>query len=305
VTATGSAMSVPTQGAATAPTLPLMTRDQSALPLGAPMVADAAPSQRWAGWPVGAASTEAAPKVKANPLADDQEANDASYALGVQVQERISTAQWAAPATQANPEAPADAPHDWPLGRAVAQIGGIYVLAENAKGLIIVDMHAAHERVVYERLKAQLAHERLESQPLLIPLVFAATPQEMATAETQRDTLLSLGLDLDAIGPGKLALRSTPQALTQADGIELARSVLAELAQVEASDVIKRAQHELLATMACHGAVRANRRLTLTEMNALLRDMEATERVDQCNHGRPTWRQLTLKELDALFLRGR
>jgi DNA mismatch repair protein MutL len=198
-----------------------------------------------------------------------------------------------------------DDQHEWPLGRAVAQIGGVYVLAENAKGLIIVDMHAAHERVVYERLKAQLAHERLESQPLLIPLTFAATPQELATAETQREALLSLGLDVDAIGPGKLAVRATPMALSQADGVELTRSVLAELAQLDASDVVKRAQHELLATMACHGAVRANRRLTLTEMNALLRDMEATERADQCNHGRPTWRQLTLRELDALFLRGR
>jgi DNA mismatch repair protein MutL len=198
-----------------------------------------------------------------------------------------------------------DEGHEWPLGRAVAQIGGIYVLAENAKGLIIVDMHAAHERVVYERLKAQLAHERLESQPMLIPLTFAATPNEVATAETQREALLSLGLDVDTIGPGKLAVRATPMALSQADGIELTRSVLAELAQLDASDVVKRAQHELLATMACHGAVRANRRLTLAEMNALLRDMEATERADQCNHGRPTWRQLTLRELDALFLRGR
>ena len=198
-----------------------------------------------------------------------------------------------------------DDTHEWPLGRAIAQVGGIYVLAENAKGLIIVDMHAAHERVVYERLKAQMAHERLESQPLLIPLVFAATPQEMATAETQRNALLSLELDVDAIGPGKLAIRATPMALAQADGIDLARSVLAELAQLDASNVIQRAQHELLATMACHGAVRANRKLTLTEMNALLRDMEATERADQCNHGRPTWRQLTLRDLDALFLRGR
>ncbi|KGM39419.1 DNA mismatch repair protein MutL [Aquabacterium sp. NJ1] len=208
-------------------------------------------------------------------------------------------------APQSAQATPMDDSHEWPLGRAVAQIGGIYVLAENAKGLIIVDMHAAHERVVYERLKAQLAHERLESQPLLIPLTFAANPQEVATAESQREALLALGLDVDAIGPGKLAVRSLPMALTQADGVELARSVLAELAQIDASDVIKRAQHELLATMACHGAVRANRRLTLTEMNALLRDMEATERADQCNHGRPTWRQLTLKELDALFLRGR
>ena len=312
VTETSSALSIPTTSPGTAPTLPLMTKDQSRLPLGAPVVADAPLEQRWAGWPTaGGLSADAeTPRVRSNPLmaSDDTPSSVAAWSNGIAVQERLNTTSW----TATTPDVPsltiADAApegHDWPLGRALAQVGGIYVLAENAKGLIIVDMHAAHERVVYERLKAQLAHEKLESQPLLIPMVFAATPQEMATAETQRDALMSLGLDIDAIGPSKLALRSTPQALTQADGIELARSVLAELGQLEASDVIKRAQHELLATMACHGAVRANRRLTLTEMNALLRDMEATERVDQCNHGRPTWRQLTIKELDALFLRGR
>jgi DNA mismatch repair protein MutL len=207
-------------------------------------------------------------------------------------------------AAQLAPSEPAEQ-EQWPLGRAIGQVGGIYVLAENAHGLVIVDMHAAHERVVYERLKAQLAHERLESQPLLIPLSFAATPHEMATAETHRDTLLALGLDVDALGPGKLAVRALPMALSQADGVELARSVLAELAQVEASNVVQRAQHELLATMACHGAVRANRRLTLPEMNALLRDMEITERSGQCNHGRPTWARFSLAEIDRWFLRGR
>lgn len=312
VTETSSALSIPTTSPGTAPTLPLMTKDQSRLPLGAPVVADAPLEQRWAGWPTagGLAADTDAPRVRSNPLmaGDETPSSVSSWSNGIAVQERLNTTSWTATAPDTAINTLADtAPegHDWPLGRALAQVGGIYVLAENAKGLIIVDMHAAHERVVYERLKAQLAHEKLESQPLLIPVVFAATPQEMATAETQREALMSLGLDIDAIGPSKLALRSTPQALTQADGIELARSVLAELGQLEASDVIKRAQHELLATMACHGAVRANRRLTLTEMNALLRDMEATERVDQCNHGRPTWRQLTIKELDALFLRGR
>ncbi len=249
------------------------------------------------------------PQEAANTPSLSQQHSDAGWGGETAVRMATPAAQPQMPqaglAPQSAQATPMDDSHEWPLGRAVAQIGGIYVLAENAKGLIIVDMHAAHERVVYERLKAQLAHERLESQPLLIPLTFAANPQEIATAETQREALLSLGLDVDAIGPGKLAVRSLPMALTQADGVELTRSVLAELAQIDASDVIKRAQHELLATMACHGAVRANRRLTLTEMNALLRDMEATERADQCNHGRPTWRQLTLKELDALFLRGR
>ena len=145
----------------------------------------------------------------------------------------------------------------------------------------------------------------IESQPLLIPATFAATPQEIATAEQQADALKRLGLDVSPLSPGVLALRARPAALAGGDGVELARSVLAELAQYDASNVIQRAQHQILATMACHGAVRANRQLTLEEMNALLRDMERTERADQCNHGRPTWRQLTMKDLDALFWRGR
>lgn len=194
---------------------------------------------------------------------------------------------------------------DQPLGHALAQLGGAYVLAENAQGLVIVDMHAAHERIVYERLKRALAGATMESQPLLIPATFAATPQEVATAEEQADTLCQLGLEITTLAAGRLAVRSHPAALAGADVVELARGVLAELARYDASHVLERAQHELLATMACHGAVRANRRLSRDEMNALLRDMEATERADQCNHGRPTWRQLSLRELDALFMRGR
>jgi DNA mismatch repair protein MutL len=276
------------------------------------------PSRRWAGWPTAEAATNGPhpaaggaaldvfqglgmPRVVRQ--ADSQDEGERDAAAFRATARPMQTPSPLAAAT-ITPSEPAEQ-EQWPLGRAIGQVGGIYVLAENAHGLVIVDMHAAHERVVYERLKAQLAHERLESQPLLIPLSFAATPHEMATAETHRDTLLALGLDVDALGPGKLAVRALPMALSQADGVELARSVLAELGQVEASNVVQRAQHELLATMACHGAVRANRRLTLPEMNALLRDMEATERADQCNHGRPTWRQLTVRELDALFLRGR
>ena len=195
---------------------------------------------------------------------------------------------------------------DWPLGRALAQLQGVYILAENSQGLIIVDMHAAHERIVYERLKSQLdASARIASQPLLIPATFAATPLEVATSEASAETLASLGLDITPFSPRTLAVRAVPTSLAQGDAVELARSVLAELAQHDASSVIERAQNELLGTMACHGAVRANRRLTLDEMNALLRQMEATERSDQCNHGRPTWRQLSLKELDSIFLRGR
>ena len=199
---------------------------------------------------------------------------------------------------------------DWPLGRALAQLHGVYILAENQAGLVVVDMHAAHERIVYERLKQQWAQHdssttRLAHQPLLIPLSFAATPTEIATSLSHSDTLVSLGLELSPLSPKTLALRTVPAALAQGDMTALARSVLAELAQHDASTAIDQAQHALLATMACHGAVRANRRLTLEEMNGLLRQMEATERSDQCNHGRPTWRQLGMRELDALFLRGR
>lgn len=226
-----------------------------------------------------------------------------------------NTAQTIVNPTQAATEidltavSPAPATHEpatWPLGRAIAQVHGVYILAENAQGMVIVDMHAAHERIVYERLKEQLGnHQPIASQPLLIPATFAATPQEVATAEAHVDTLHVLGLEIAPFSPKTLAVRAVPSTLAQGDAVELARSVLAELEQQDASGVIQRARNEILATMACHGAVRANRRLTLDEMNALLRQMETTERSDQCNHGRPTWRQLTLKELDALFLRGR
>jgi len=199
---------------------------------------------------------------------------------------------------------------DWPLGRAVAQLHGVYILAENKQGLVVVDMHAAHERIVYERLKNQLNNAegegpRIASQPLLIPATFAANPTEVATAESCAEALEQLGLEISPLSAKTLAVRAVPTSLAQGDAVELARSVLAELAQHDASTVVQRAQNEILATMACHGAVRANRRLTLDEMNALLRQMEETERSDQCNHGRPTWRQMSMRDLDALFLRGR
>ena len=200
-------------------------------------------------------------------------------------------------------------PDDWPLGRAVAQLQGVYILAENTQGLVVVDMHAAHERIVYERLKSQIdTTARITSQPLLIPATFAASPQEVAAAEASADVLATLGLEITPFSPKTLAVRAVPTSLAGSNGgdaVELARSVLAELAQHDASTVVQRAQNALLSTMACHGAVRANRKLTLEEMNALLRQMEATERSDQCNHGRPTWRQVSIKELDVLFMRGR
>ncbi|WP_298208034.1 DNA mismatch repair endonuclease MutL [Acidovorax sp.] len=223
------------------------------------------------------------------------------------------SAQAQAPAASAAPigrtpaaTSPLDTEVAWPLGRAVAQLHGVYILAENAQGMVIVDMHAAHERIVYERLKTQVdSGARIASQPLLIPATFAATPQEVATAEESADVLATLGMEVVPFSPKTLAVRAVPTTLAQGDAVELARSVLAELAAHDATTVVQRARNEILGTMACHGAVRANRRLTIDEMNALLRQMETTDRSDQCNHGRPTWRQLSMKELDALFLRGR
>ena len=214
------------------------------------------------------------------------------------------------PAPEVREAAPSAMPaawatQDWPLGKALAQLHGVYILAENAQGLILVDMHAAHERIVYERLKQQWGQAGLASQPLLLPVSFAATPEEIATAQAYEHSLQALGIELSPLTAKTLAVRAVPASLADGHAVELARSVLAELAQHDASTVIQRAQDELLATMACHGAVRANRKLTLDEMNGLLRQMEATERSDQCNHGRPTWRALSMKELDALFLRGR
>ncbi len=192
-----------------------------------------------------------------------------------------------------------------PLGYALAQLAGVYVLAQNDKGLVVVDMHAAHERIVYERLKAALEQRRVASQPLLIPVVFAATALEMSTAEEVGKALAELGFEIAPVSPTHLAVRALPVLLKDADGETLAREVLKDIREFGISGAMTARRNELLATLACHGAVRANRRLTLPEMNALLRDMEATERSEQCNHGRPTWFQLTMADLDKMFMRGK
>ncbi len=198
---------------------------------------------------------------------------------------------------------PRDAPH--PLGFALAQLAGIYILAQNEKGLVVVDMHAAHERIVYEQLKSALDDDHIPTQQLLIPATMAAGALDVATVEDNAQTLCRLGFDLAVIAPNAIAVRAVPMTLAQADAVELARDVLREVAQFGGSRVLAERQNEMLSTMACHAAVRAHRSLSPAEMNALLRDMEATERSGQCNHGRPTWFQVTIGELDRMFLRGR
>ncbi|KAA8695364.1 DNA mismatch repair endonuclease MutL [Pseudomonas syringae pv. tagetis] len=199
------------------------------------------------------------------------------------------------------PESPGDIP---PLGYALAQLKGIYILAENAHGLVLVDMHAAHERIMYERLKIAMANEGLSGQPLLVPESLAVSQREADCAEEHITTFQRLGFELQRLGPETLAIRQIPALLKQAEANRLVSDVLADLMEYGTSDRVQAHMNELLGTMACHGAIRANRRLAIPEMNGLLRDMENTERSGQCNHGRPTWTQMGLNDLDKLFLRG-
>ena len=193
---------------------------------------------------------------------------------------------------------------DHPLGFAIAQLAGIYILAQNQAGLVVVDMHAAHERIVYESLKTAMDSDRIPTQKLLIPATTSASELEVATVEENNELLASLGFELAVIGPNAIAIRAVPSMLGDVDAARLAHDVLREIAEFGAGRILTERRNEMLGTIACHAAVRANRKLTTEEMNALLRDMEVTERSGQCNHGRPTWFQVTLKDLDNMFMRG-
>jgi len=192
-----------------------------------------------------------------------------------------------------------------PLGFAIAQLHGIYILSQSSKGLIVVDMHAAHERITYERMKHAYADQGVKAQPLLVPVTIAVSQREASVAEEYEEQFQKLGLQIERMGPESLVIRQVPAFLRNADSEQLVRDVISDVSEHGTSDRVEALANEMMATMACHGSVRANRQLTLPEMNALLRDMEVTERSGQCNHGRPTWTVVTMSELDKLFLRGR
>jgi len=192
-----------------------------------------------------------------------------------------------------------------PLGYARAQLHGIYILAENAEGMVMVDMHAAHERITYERLKSAHGGEGIQSQPLLVPITLSVSAKEAQLVEDKSELFTQLGFEVDRVADESIKCRQIPVSLSSSDVESLLRDVLSDLVLHGSSTRVEEAVNELLSTMACHGSIRANRKLTIEEMNALLRDMEITERSGQCNHGRPTWVQMTIAELDKLFMRGR
>ena len=212
---------------------------------------------------------------------------------------------WEEAAVAREQESAAPQSDSHPLGFAIGQLSGIYILAQNQQGLIVVDMHAAHERIVYEKLKTAFDDQEMPTQQLLVPVTFPAEALDIATVEEEQDALKQVGFDIAPISTNTLAVRAMPALLKQSHAEAAARDVLHELREYGASRALTERRNELLATLACHSAVRANRQLTLPEMNAILREMEQTERADQCNHGRPTWFQVTLEELDSMFMRGK
>ena len=191
------------------------------------------------------------------------------------------------------------------MGFAIAQLSGVFILAENEEGLVVVDMHAAHERIVYERMKSSFEDNSIKAQPLLVPIQISVSEKEADFAETNNSTFYNLGFEIKRLSSETLTLNQIPIILSNANAEALVRDVLSDLIQYGTSERIKQHINDILSTMACHGSVRANRHLTLQEMNALLRDMEKTERSGQCNHGRPTWTAIPLSEIDKWFLRGR
>lgn len=273
----------------------------SVLPEATPMIRDQGSLSLS---PSSPASTMANYAWQSSPASFSGNRSAFSAALDFQQPPSENNAEWgqASMTSRVAESAPQELP---PLGFAIAQLHGIYILAQSAEGLIIVDMHAAHERITYERLKASVDEGNLVSQPLLMPLSLAVSSREADIAENEHTFFARLGIELERVGPESIRICATPALLNQANAESLVRDVLADLAVHGTTRRIEETRNELLGTMACHGSVRAGRQLSVTEMNALLRDMEATERAGQCNHGRPTWTRLTMNDLDKLFLRGR